>query len=400
MTPHQLAKLASHYDYLLRKLPNKLVVQLYSLGRRYFMHKFCHHDHKVLHQVTDRKLNIITPNNLQSQSQIQSQLQASPQYIQPQTLWGLQFRIPLMNAAGMFKNGEGYDIVASQRAGGYIGGTSTYNPRCGNTKHSIKLPFLSLVPADTTLNYLGLPNLGDEILAKHLITTNKIIGCPIGWSVMRSPDYPIDIAMEYLIKSLWLYHDNPQIDFIEINESCPNIGINHNVDSVNNSGIKSSVTLRLLYIAQEFLSKRKRKLPVIVKFSNDLAISELPELLKVLIDNQYDGINLGNTSTNYSEIRPQLDKEMQKLFDYFTVNFGGGVGGRTLKAKSLLLCGQAVRLVTQLKPKYEFHVIRTGGIESLHDIKLSNDIGVALNQWYSGYFTNYAIFGDDLYVQL
>jgi len=32
-------------------------------------------------------------------------------------LWGIKFRSPIMNAAGMFKNGECYEMVAKQRAG-------------------------------------------------------------------------------------------------------------------------------------------------------------------------------------------------------------------------------------------------------------------------------------------
>jgi hypothetical protein len=41
------------------------------------------------------------------------------------TVWGVRFRTPIMNAAGMFKNGECYDMVAMQGAGAYVGGTGT-----------------------------------------------------------------------------------------------------------------------------------------------------------------------------------------------------------------------------------------------------------------------------------
>lgn len=44
-------------------------------------------------------------------------------------MWGIKFRNSLYNSAGMFKNGEGYDLVSKIGAGAYLGGTSTHNPR-------------------------------------------------------------------------------------------------------------------------------------------------------------------------------------------------------------------------------------------------------------------------------
>jgi hypothetical protein len=41
------------------------------------------------------------------------------------TAMGLTFRMPLWNAAGMFKNGEAYDVVSAQGAGAYVAGTTT-----------------------------------------------------------------------------------------------------------------------------------------------------------------------------------------------------------------------------------------------------------------------------------
>lgn len=397
MKLYKLVKIIRFYEWLINYLPNRVVVYLSSFGRRWFMHLFIRH--KVSPQFMSEVVSAVATKTPSSANQLNQPHQNKGHVLLfPRILWGLEFRVPLMNAAGQFKNGEGYDIIAAQGAGGYIGGTSTYNSRIGNIKHGVKLPFLSLPQARTTLNYLGLPNLGDETLAIRSITKNKIIGCPIGWSVMRSPDYSLDFGMECLIKSLWLYHDNLQVDFIEINESCPNVSVTPSLSSVNENF--TSVKSRLIYIATEFLSKRKRKLPVIVKFSNDLELTDLPEILKTLVDYQYDGINLGNTSTNYAEIRTHLHGKMREMFDYFTSNFGGGVGGYYLKHKSLLLCGQAVELLRDLNHPQEFHVIRTGGVENIEDIKLSEQVGVALNQWYSGYFINYIKYGDKIYTSV
>ena len=302
-------------------------------------------------------------------------------------LWGITFNSPLMNSAGMFKNGEGYDIVCRQGAGGYIGGTSTYNPRVGNLVDGIFLPFITLPKSHTTINYLGLPNLGDKTLSARCITKHK--KCPIGWSVMRSPDYSEEIGMLHLVESLWMYYNNPQIDFVEINESCPNIQLS-----------SENITKRLIYISRKFLANRKRNFPVIVKLSVDLNFDNLKSILDTLFYYNFDGINLGNTSTDYTNIKKHIVGRELKVFDYFVNKFGGGVGGSLLKEKSYALCKFAVEYRDLIKPRHEFHIIRSGGIDSIADIQASDRIGVSMNQWYSGYFANYAKDGDLIYSRI
>ena len=360
MQARTIARIVDKFHWLINLLPNKYRVKLYSAGRIYFMNKFYHSILSKTHT-----------NKFSNQSRI---------------LWGIKFNAPLMNSAGMFKNGEGYDLVAVQGAGGYMGGTSTANPRIGNNKNNIKLPFVTLPLSHTSINYLGLPNLGDDELSIKQITQHKINGCPIGWSVMRSPDYTEDIGLELLVQSLFQYQKNLQIDFIEINESCPNVSTD-----------LTKIENRLVYIADNFLTKRIRQLPVVIKLSIDTDIQYLPKLLDILFKYKFDGVNLGNTSTNYLEIAKSIHPKEYNLFNYFTQTFGGGVGGNILKAKSLALCKTAVDYHNKVKPDYEFHVIRTGGIDSASDIIASNEVGVSLNQWYTGYFTNYTKYADSTY---
>ncbi len=214
---------------------------------------------------------------------------------------------------------------------------------------------------------------------------------------MRSSDYAIDLAIEKLLESLWLYHDNIDIDFIEINESCPNIK-SIKPACINNDSL-DILENRLDYISKNFLSKRKRSLPVILKLSNDLELSSLPKLLDVLFTCKFDGINLGNTSTNYAKAVPDNPEE-RELFYYFTQNFGGGIGGEYLRNISLELCSAAVLYIKSASPGYEFHVIRSGGISSYADIIDSDNAGISLNQWYTGYFENYTKYGDALYASI
>jgi dihydroorotate dehydrogenase len=301
-------------------------------------------------------------------------------------LWGIKFRIPICNSAGMFKNGNGYDLVAKLGAGAYVGGTSTFNQRLGNTKSNIYLPFVKLPKSKISINYLGLPNLGDEILSRKLYTKNKVDGCPIGWSVMRSPDFSINEAQEKLVQSLFLYQNNNLIDFIEINESCPNV----------KQGC-GDILARLDYISEQFLKKRSRHLPVVIKLSNDICEYTLIEILQSLVRLGFDGVNLGNTSTNYNNVKESLDDTEVKLYDYFTKNFGGGVGGRVLKSKSLELCKIAVNELKKIETKNEFHIIRTGGIEDFGDIQDSLECGISMNQWLTGFYFSFLKEGNNVY---
>lgn len=359
MTPFFLSKIYHKLLPLIRYLPLRLQIKIASIGREYFMKKF----------VSTKKQIPYIPNTKFAVK-----------------MWGIEFCSPIANASGMFKNGDGYDTVASFGAGAYIGGTSTNNRRFGNKKDGIRVPFMTLPRSHVTINWLGLPNFGDEILGHKILTRNKIQGCPIGWSVMRTPDYHETRGMDKLIESLWLYHANSQIDFLEINESCPNIQL---------SG--ASILPRLKRISTEFLFKRRRRIPVVVKLSHNLSESSLEELLTALVELKYDGVNIGNSSPSYSNIRDRLDPLDYPMFDYFTTEFGGGVSGVVLKEQTLQLCSKAVKIIRKLKPTQEFHVIRTGGIDSYQDLEESHKAGISFNHWYTSFFENYNQVGDKVY---
>ena len=359
-----LAKWEHRLRPLITKLPSKTIVSLYSKGRLDFLEK------------------------------LKGEIPEEP-YIPLEefgrTLWGIRFRSPIMNSAGMFKNGECYPLSAFQGAGAYIGGTGTWNARSGNKKEGIYLPFVPYPGSRAASNWLGLPNDGDEINAKRLPgSRGRINDCPRGWSVMGSPDLEGEEKLQRLVDSMRLYE--PEVDFLEINESCPNTSHETPQDD--------DLANRLRYIKERFLDERTRTLPVIVKFSNDTEVEQIPQLLDLLFDFGFDGVNFGNTSTDYAYMRKKIKRSERRLYDFYTQTFGGGVSGAPLREKSLALCALAVEYRDSGPPSHEFHVIRTGGIESWHDIEESELAGVSLNQWFTGYFENFGKYGHDVYRKL
>jgi len=364
MSAPTLAKWEHRLRPLITKLPSKTVVSLYSKGRLDFLEK-------LKEEAVDDAY--IPPKELGT------------------ILWGIRFRSPIMNAAGMFKNGECYRLSALQGAGAYIGGTGTWSARKGNEKDGIYLPFVPYPRSHAASNWLGLPNDGDEINSERLPgARGRTNGCPLGWSVMGSPDLGGEEKLRRLVDSMWLYE--PKVDFLEINESCPNTshGTPQDDDLAN----------RLRYIKEYFLIRRTWPLPVIVKFSNDTEIEQLPALLDILFEFGFHGVNFGNTSIDYAAMRERINRGERKLYDFYTQTFGGGVSGAPLRERSLELCTRAVEYMEAGPPSQEFHVIRTGGIESWHDIEESELAGVSLNQWFTGYFENFAKNGHDIYRKL
>jgi dihydroorotate dehydrogenase len=366
MKSENIAKIDKYFRPIVINLPPKFVVRLYSLGRNFF-----------LNQLYSEKPKIYNP----------------PEHLK-RKLWDIDFASPLFNAAGMFKTGEGYYMAAAQGAGAFLAGTSTSVARVGNNHLGIKRPFTPYPLSKAASNWMGLPNIGHNELAKRLANIEKIKNCPLGISVAASLDETGIIALEELVKGLE-YYDKSGVDFIELNESCPNVP--HECQSVDFDGIDTHLIERLEFISSNFLKKRSRKLPVIVKFSNDLNLELLPSLLEILTTLEFDGVNFGNTSTDYDYCRKFIENKEQKLFNYFINNFGGGVSGQPLKNRSLELSKNSIVYLSKKQPSYEFHIIRTGGIDSPEDLVESDKAGIVMNQWFTGYFDYFSRYGHDLY---
>lgn len=307
-------------------------------------------------------------------------------------LWGIKFASPLFNAAGVFKEGEGYELAYRQGAGSFLAGTVTPQPRSGNTKFGVVHPFLAYPRSKTSLNWLGLPNPGARVIAQKINSVSKHKNFPIGVSI--ASDGEELQSMEVLIQTFKLF-ERSQVDYIELNESCPNV--EHEGRQLNT--LDNNFIGRLEFISDNFLKKRSRNLPVIVKLSNDFPLANIPRLLDLLLDLEFDGVNFGNTSTDYESTRHMIVDSELKSYNFFVDSFGGGIAGNPLKSKSLSLTKESSDYLRTKNPNREFHIIRTGGIEDYQDYEKSRVNGVILHQWFTGYFENFARFGHQLYAK-
>lgn len=335
---------------------------LYSYGRKFFLNKL----------ISERPKQVELPTELRT------------------TLWSIQFKSPLFNAAGMFKSGDGYPLACLQSAGAFLAGTVTPNPRKGNTKKGIKHPFLPYPNSLSSSNWMGLPNPGFNVVIQKLNKLTKVPGIPIGLSLAADGTSLADMEVLCLVLT---QTENSIVDFVELNESCPNV--EH--ENINYSNLDENFIKRLEYLSDKFLKKRRRNLPVILKLSTDFDPKFVPTLIDNLVEMQFDGINFGNTSTNYNALQYLIHPLEQNSFEFFVKTFGGGVSGRPLQTKSYELTQVAANYLKQKNFSREFHIIRTGGIFEYQDLQTSRQVGVSLFQWFTGYFENFAKFGHTLY---
>jgi dihydroorotate dehydrogenase len=338
--------------FFVSKLPPKRAVEVYSIGRQIFLKQ------------------------LESEAPRESYV---PQKDLNRKLWGIDFRTPLFNSAGMFKDFRYYDLAFKQGAGAYLVGTLTPDSKEGNIIEGIHLPFAIYPKSHASSNSLGLPNKGLNQALDDFCRIERHKGFPVGISLASD-------SLEGLVRSLQLC-ESAGIDFIELPRS-PNIEY------------KISREEELEYVSKHFLKKRNSNLPIIVKLSNDLDFVQIPDVMDLLLDLGYNGINLGNTSTDYPRMRTKVHFRDLPLYDFYTKNFKGGISGRPLKGESLELARIAAEYLKVNSPLQEFHVIRTGGIENAKDIHDSEEAGVSLNQWFTGYFENFIRHKNSLYKEI
>ncbi len=365
MIPEVLAGFEGRLRPLLTLLPPALAVRFYSAGRRRFIAAFAGHPPAAS----------FAPRGLES------------------TLWDLRFRSPIGNAAGMFKNGEGYRVSARHGAGFYLAGTTTHRPRRGNRRRGVFQPFAPYPRSGAASNWLGLPNVGHRRAARRLERLERHSGCPVMASAAACPDPTIadEDKLEQLVAGLEGYQ-SAGVDVLEINESCPN--------TEQDPGGFEQMRARLAYVAEHFLEHRRRALPVVVKLSCDVAPPDVARVVGALVELGFDGVNFGNTSTAFARHRGGILRAEIGLYDYFTGVFGGGVSGRPLKRDSLRLVEAAAEFLAKDAPGRELHVIRTGGVEDAGDVRRSLAAGASLCQWYSGFFDAFGRHGHEVYRKL
>jgi len=166
----------------------------------------------------------------------------------------------------------------------------------------------------------------------------------------------------------------PVADFIEINESCPNVK-HGGGDSIELAARVSAVTK----VRDEMKSSAGRRVPIFVKLGN---VGDAEATVKLLAKHGVDGIVTVNTQRDYNSF--DLPKEDRRLLEHYTSLYGGGLSGPPIRERSMEQAAAVVAAVRKQGLQDRFIVVHGGGLSCAKDVQRSRSGGADLRQWYTG----------------
>ena len=254
-------------------------------------------------------------------------------------------------AAGLDKNGDYIDCLASLGVGFIEIGTITPKPQPGNTKPRLFRDKKNLA----LVNRMGFNNKGIHHLVKKLENRKSIV--PLGISIGKNFDTPNEEAYkDYLICLDAVY---PFADYIAVNISSPNTRNLRDLSKKENL----EFLIKKIKNRQIELSINTRYKPIFLKLSPDESEEQLISICNSIKDLNVDGVICTNTSI-------QLDNKYG----------GGGVSGKPLAEVSSKL----IRTVRNYAGD-DLPIIASGGVMNKDDYQEKLESGADLVQIYTGF---------------
>ncbi len=279
--------------------------------------------------------------------------QPKPLNVGPVRVMGLDFPNPVGLAAGLDKNGQYLDALATLGFGFLEIGTVTPLPQPGNPK-----PRLFRLPKQEALiNRMGFNNLGVDQLIENIkgARYSGILGINIG----KNANTPIENAIDDYVTCLRKVA--PYADYVAVNISSPNTA---QLRELLEPSLLSEFLQTLVEERDTLTEVNGKFVSLALKISPDIELQALDELTHLFLDHKIDALIVSNTTIT----RPGVD---------FTGP--GGLSGQPLKTLALTLLKQLRSALGETFP-----IIATGGIMSAEDAKERLDAGANLVQIYSG----------------
>ena len=280
-----------------------------------------------------------------------------PNQTQPTKLMGLALPNPVGLAAGLDKNGECIDALATLGFGFIEVGTITPKPQDGNPK-----PRLFRVPEhQAIINRMGFNNHGIDTLIRNVQNSkfNGILGINIGKNAVT----PIENAADdYLICLEKAY---AHAAYITVNISSPNT---KNLRALQGSDELSALLGTLKNKQTHLAAAHGRYVPLAVKIAPDLDAQQIADIAHVVKQVEMDGIIATNTT---------IDKS--SLGNHPLANEQGGLSGLPVREKSHAVLKQLVEQIDGALP-----IIGVGGIMTGSDAADKLRLGASAVQVYSG----------------
>lgn len=273
-------------------------------------------------------------------------------------IMGLEFVNPVGLAAGLDKNAEAIDGLASQGFGFIEVGTVTPRPQLGNPK-----PRLFRLPkVEGIINRMGFNNKGVDYLVAN-VKARKYKGI-LGINIGKNFDTPVEEAeKDYLLCLDKVY---PYADYIAVNVSSPNTPGLRTLQY----GDTLKKLLDVLKDRQTHLQQQHgRYVPLAIKIAPDMTDEEIVLVAQTLVNSGMDAVIATNTTISREAVT-QLPHG----------NETGGLSGAPLFEAST----KVVQILADTL-QGKLPIIASGGIVKAQHALQKLEAGASLVQLYTGF---------------
>lgn len=279
---------------------------------------------------------------------------------QPYQLMGLTFPNRVGLAAGLDKNGEHIDVLATMGFGFIEIGTITPRPQEGNPK-----PRLFRIPEkQAIINRMGFNNQGVNALLANVARSQFVKnGGILGINIGKNAVTPIENATDDYLSALTSVY--PHASYITVNISSPNT---KNLRDLQQEDALDQLLRALKARQGELADAHGRYVPMTLKIAPDLDDSQIHAIADLLKLHRFDAVIATNTT---------LDKSSTEHLPHG--NETGGLSGAPVREKSTAVVRALKHLLNDKVP-----IIGVGGILNGSDAKEKIDAGAQLVQVYSG----------------
>ena len=254
-------------------------------------------------------------------------------------------------AAGLDKNGDFIDSLASLGFGFLEIGTVTPRPQLGNSKPRL----IKLIKEKALVNKMGFNNKGVDYLIEKLVLKKSNI--PLGISIGKNFDTPNSKAFQDYIICLNKVYEH--CSYIAVNISSPNTKDLRNLQS----RAELDNLLKKLKVRQNELALIHGHKPLFVKISPDNSNSILEGICESLLKNKIDGVICSNTTSDHNYFKGE-----------------GGLSGSPLLNKST----NVLKFIRKKLGK-DFPIIASGGVMTANNFEEKLASGADLVQIYTGF---------------
>lgn len=275
----------------------------------------------------------------------------------PVTCMGIEFPNAVGLAAGLDKNGEYIDALASLGFGFIEIGTVTPKPQDGNPE-----PRLFRLPkANAIINRMGFNNHGVDQLIEN-VKASKYKGI-LGINIGKNADTPVENAVDdYLYCFEKVYN---HASYVTVNISSPNT---KNLRSLQSGEALTYLLSTLKNRQAELAEQYQHYVPLVLKVAPDLTTEDIAFIAKQLLEYKIDGLIVTNTSLSRDGVENLPFAEE-----------AGGLSGEPVFEKSTI-CLRSFAAVL----KNQIPLIGVGGILNGEQALAKQHAGANLIQVYTG----------------